>query len=79
MVVTGDPTQVDLPNNATSGLADALGILKGVKGISQVHFKQADIVRHQLVGRIVGAYETAQQKARAVARPPQRPAPRPAK
>jgi len=70
MVVTGDPTQVDLPNNATSGLADALGVLKGVKGISQVEFKTSDIVRHQLVGRIVGAYDKAAQKARS---------PRPAK
>jgi phosphate starvation-inducible PhoH-like protein len=64
MVVTGDPTQVDLPNNATSGLADALSILKGVKGIAQVAFTQADIVRHQLVGRIVGAYEKASRKPR---------------
>ena len=70
MVVTGDPTQVDLPNNTTSGLADALGVLKGVKGISQVEFKTSDIVRHQLVGRIVGAYDKAAQKARS---------PRPAK
>ena len=73
MVVTGDPTQVDLPNNATSGLADALGVLKGVKGISQIHFTQSDIVRHQLVGRIVGAYEKASQKARVVAKPVSRP------
>lgn len=57
MVVTGDPTQVDLPNNMTSGLTDALSILKGVKGIEQVHFVADDIVRHALVGRIVGAYE----------------------
>ena len=69
MVVTGDPTQVDLPNNATSGLSDALHILKGVKGIEQVEFKAADIVRHQLVGRIVGAYDKAAQKARPPARP----------
>jgi phosphate starvation-inducible protein PhoH and related proteins len=64
MVVTGDPTQVDLPNNITSGLSDALGILKGVKGIAQVHFEAADIVRHQLVGRIVTAYEKQSAKAR---------------
>jgi phosphate starvation-inducible protein PhoH and related proteins len=57
MVVTGDPTQVDLPNHTVSGLSDALGILKGVKGIEQVHFVAEDIVRHALVGRIVGAYE----------------------
>ncbi len=57
MVVTGDPTQVDLPNGTTSGLADALSILKGVKGIGTVKFEASDIVRHQLVGRIVQAYE----------------------
>jgi phosphate starvation-inducible protein PhoH and related proteins len=57
MVVTGDPTQVDLPNGVTSGLSEALGVLKGVKGISQVPFTAEDIVRHQLVGRIVQAYE----------------------
>ncbi len=62
MVVTGDPTQVDLPNAMTSGLSDALGILKGVKGSAQVHFTQADIVRHALVGRIVAAYEQNSRK-----------------
>ena len=64
MVVTGDPTQVDLPNNVVSGLSDALGILKGVKGIAQVQFVQGDIVRHALVGRIVGAYEAQAKKTR---------------
>ena len=67
MVVTGDPTQVDLPNNMTSGLTDALGILKGVKGISQVHFQAEDIVRHALVGRIVQAYEKQTAKPKPVA------------
>ncbi len=65
MVVTGDPTQVDLPNGARSGLDDSLGLLKGVKGISQVYFGQADIVRHALVGRIVAAYEKAGKKPKA--------------
>ncbi len=68
MVVTGDPTQVDLPTNITSGLTDALGILKGVKGIGQVQFLAADIVRHALVGRIVTAYESqSASSSRAVA------------
>jgi phosphate starvation-inducible protein PhoH and related proteins len=57
MVVTGDPSQVDLPNGMTSGLADALGVLKGVKGTAQVQFSNSDIVRHALVGRIVEAYD----------------------
>jgi phosphate starvation-inducible protein PhoH and related proteins len=69
MVVTGDPTQVDLPQGMTSGLADALGILEGVKGSAQVHFTQADIVRHQLVGRIVAAYENGAKKAKLQPKP----------
>ena len=59
MVITGDPTQVDLPPGTTSGLTQALDYLKGVKGISQVKFNKSDIVRHQLVSRIVDAYERA--------------------
>jgi phosphate starvation-inducible PhoH-like protein len=57
MVVTGDPSQVDLPHGQDSGLADAAAILKGVSGIAQVTFTSADIVRHPLVGKIVAAYE----------------------
>ncbi len=63
MVVTGDPTQVDLPNGITSGLSEALGVLKAVKGIAQVAFTAQDIVRHQLVGRIVQAYEKMAPKS----------------
>jgi phosphate starvation-inducible protein PhoH and related proteins len=62
MVVTGDPTQVDLPNGMTSGLSDALHVLKGVKGTEQVQFKTSDIVRHALVGRIVAAYDKRKPK-----------------
>jgi phosphate starvation-inducible PhoH-like protein len=57
MVVTGDPTQVDLPPNVTSGLADASETLKGIEGFAQIAFTNADIVRHPLVGRIVAAYD----------------------
>ena len=57
MVVTGDLTQVDLPNGRRSGLLDAAHILKGVEGISFVHFDESDVVRHSLVQRIVRAYE----------------------
>ncbi len=57
MVVTGDPTQVDLPSGITSGLSDAVTVLKGVKGVEAVGFSNADIVRHALVGRIVAAYD----------------------
>ena len=57
MVVTGDPTQADLPLGTQSGLSDAIATLKGVAGIGHVAFSNADIVRHALVGRIVAAYD----------------------
>ncbi len=60
MVIAGDPSQVDLPVGARSGLHDAMEILQGVKGISFVHFSNEDVVRHALVGRIVTAYDAAQ-------------------
>jgi phosphate starvation-inducible PhoH-like protein len=59
MVVTGDPTQVDLPSGISSGLADAVAVLKGVSGVASVGFNNSDIVRHALVGRIVAAYDKA--------------------
>ena len=57
-IVTGDPTQSDLPKSEPSGLADALHILKDVRGIRFVHFSGEDVVRHALVQKIVNAYET---------------------
>lgn len=57
MIVTGDVTQIDLPRTVNSGLIQALRILRGVKGIGTVEFEKKDIVRHQLVQRIVEAYE----------------------
>jgi len=57
MIVTGDPSQVDLPRGMKSGLVEALQILHGVEGISVVRFKDADVVRHPLVARIVRAYD----------------------
>lgn len=56
MIVTGDLTQVDLPQHERSGLRDAVERLQDVKGISIVEFNQKDIVRHQLVTRIIEAY-----------------------
>ncbi len=64
MVVTGDPTQIDLPNGVASGLDEALSILAGVKGIGITRFEAADIVRHPLVGRIVQAYDKKQVPVR---------------
>jgi phosphate starvation-inducible PhoH-like protein len=57
MVITGDPTQVDLLNPRDSGLAHALGILDGVKGVAVSRFSAEDVVRHPLVERIVRAYD----------------------
>ena len=57
MIVTGDMTQIDLPASVTSGLKEAMGILKNVLGIGRVEFNKKDIVRHKLVQRIVEAYD----------------------
>ncbi len=57
MVVNGDITQIDLPPGKRSGLIDALEVLRGVPGISFVQFDERDVVRHNLVQRIVKAYE----------------------
>ncbi len=57
MIVTGDPSQIDLPPGAKSGLIEAVRILDGVEGIGRITFAEGDVVRHDLVRRIVGAYE----------------------
>ena len=62
MVVTGDPSQVDLPPGQTSGLAEAVKLLEGVEGIAHVNFTAADVIRHELVARIVAAYDKAAAK-----------------
>jgi len=59
MVVTGDPSQIDLPPGQKSGLEEALGFLAGVQGIEAVRFTAADVVRRDLVARIVEAYDRA--------------------
>ena len=61
MIVTGDPSQIDLPAGQKSGLNDALRILEGVKGIAKVHFFAADVIRHGLVAKIVEAYDKSKQ------------------
>ncbi len=65
MVVTGDPTQVDLPPGQRSGLVEALSILDGVDGIAIARFAERDVVRHPLVAKIVAAYGRADERARA--------------
>ncbi|MGH7029730.1 MAG: PhoH family protein [Stellaceae bacterium] len=64
MVVTGDPTQVDLPPGTRSGLAEALETLSDVEGIAIVRFTDRDVVRHEFVARIVRAYEARARAAR---------------
>jgi len=63
MVVTGDPSQIDLVNARDSGLAHAVGILEGVTGVAITRFTAADVVRHPLVERIVRAYDADAAKA----------------
>jgi phosphate starvation-inducible protein PhoH and related proteins len=59
MIVTGDPSQVDLPPGQTSGLADAVRLLSSIEGVGHVAFTANDVVRHDLVARIVQAYDQA--------------------
>jgi phosphate starvation-inducible PhoH-like protein len=72
-VVTGDVSQIDLPQGVPSGLVDADGILQRVAGIAFTHFTAEDVVRHPLVARIVQAYDRAldpnQERGRAALRP----------
>jgi hypothetical protein len=66
MIVTGDMTQIDLPSSQTSGLVQAIKILKVVKGISFIELNKKDIVRHKLVTRIVEAYEKFEEKTKSL-------------
>ena len=59
VVVTGDVTQIDLPDKAKSGLVDALQVLKHVNGIAMMYFSEKDVVRHRLVQAIIKAYDNA--------------------
>jgi len=76
MVITGDPTQVDLPPATRSGLADALQVLRGVPGIAVVTFDAEDVVRHPLVGRIIDAYAAQQRRSARDAGSTRPPAPK---
>ncbi|MEM0899885.1 MAG: PhoH family protein [Pseudomonadota bacterium] len=59
MIVTGDPSQIDLPRGQKSGLVEALSVLRDVDGIVRVRFRDVDVVRHPLVAKIVTAYDSA--------------------
>jgi phosphate starvation-inducible protein PhoH and related proteins len=61
-VITGDITQIDLPENKTSGLVEAIQLLKGVRDIRLVFFSNRDVVRHRLVQEIILAYERAEER-----------------
>ncbi len=61
-VITGDITQIDLPENKLSGLVEAMGLLEGIQGIRFVFFSKQDVVRHRLVQDIIHAYEQAERK-----------------
>ena len=69
IVITGDVTQIDLPNDKVSGLKDAMHILEGVKDIAICKLTSADVVRHALVQQIINAYERAEAK-KETAKPP---------
>ncbi|MCW2315804.1 phosphate starvation-inducible PhoH-like protein [Rhodoblastus acidophilus] len=62
MIVTGDPSQTDLPTGQKSGLSEAIHLLSGLEGVGHVTFTEADVVRHDLVRRIVAAYESSERK-----------------
>jgi len=62
MIVTGDPSQTDLPSGQTSGLSEAIRLLANVEGVGHVAFTKDDVVRHELVARIVEAYDDAAAK-----------------
>jgi phosphate starvation-inducible PhoH-like protein len=67
MIITGDVTQIDLPRSTTSGLVQALRVLRRVDGVGRVEFDRKDIVRHRLVQRIVEAYQQFDEEQRALA------------
>ena len=61
-IITGDPTQIDLPKNQRSGLDRAMHILKNIPGIAQIELNEEDVVRHKLVKAIILAYDRERQK-----------------
>lgn len=62
MIITGDITQIDLPDVKKSGLVDAIKVLKNIEGIETIRFSEKDVVRHKLVQDIIKAYEKSQQR-----------------
>ncbi len=77
MVVTGDPSQIDLPTGMMSGLNEAIDLLQDVEGINAVRFTSSDVVRRDLVGRIVNAYDGASSQADAMKQGKKKASPKP--
>ncbi|WP_376772650.1 PhoH family protein [Ancylobacter sonchi] len=77
MIITGDPSQIDLPPGQVSGLGEAVSLLRDVEGVEVCHFEASDVVRHELVGRIVAAYDGKAAAIRRAATPAREPAPAP--
>ncbi len=69
MIINGDPSQTDLPAGQKSGLKEAISLLTGVEGIGHVMFREGDVVRHDLVRRIVSAYDRAGRLAEEASKP----------
>ena len=65
IVITGDITQIDLPNEQVSGLKEAMRVLKGVEDIAICQLTGADVVRHVIVQRIIKAYEQDEERRKA--------------
>ena len=70
IVITGDITQIDLPPDKTSGLRDAMRVLEGIPDIAICFLTSADVVRHELVSKIIEAYEKREKKQRSIPAPP---------
>ena len=68
IVITGDITQIDLAHERKSGLVHALDVLKGVEGIAQIYLTHKDVVRHEMVQRIISAYDRAYRKDGSIGR-----------
>ena len=62
MIITGDITQIDLPRKSNSGLIEAINILKNIKGIDVIEFNKNDVMRHDLVSKIIERYERLESK-----------------
>ncbi|MBV1925212.1 MAG: PhoH family protein, partial [Dokdonia sp.] len=61
-MITGDPGQIDLPRRVTSGLKEALLILKDVKGVGMMYLDDSDVVRHRLVKKVIEAYKDIENR-----------------